>query len=112
MPALPAFRCFPRGIHREQQLDKQKELQDGFSKKFKPVDAERNLRDKFAGSLKERKMMRKADVKYGQFVKDEVIDPDLDKMLDNLIDEKMAAGKTDEQILAELGAITGMAPQN
>jgi len=39
---------------------------------------------------------------------DSTQDAEVEKLIDNLIDEKMLEGKTDEQILAELGAITGM----
>ena len=39
---------------------------------------------------------------------DSTQDVEMEKLLDSLIDEKMQEGKTDEQILAELGAITGL----
>ena len=39
---------------------------------------------------------------------DSTQDAEMEKLLDSLIDEKMQEGKTDEQILAELGAITGL----
>jgi len=35
----------------------------------------------------------------------------MEKLLDSLIDDKMGEGKTDEQILAELGAVTGMSSE-
>ena len=45
---------------------------------------------------------------YDSFVTDSTQDPEIEKLLDSMIDESMAKGKTDEQILAELaGTMTG-----
>ena len=41
---------------------------------------------------------------YEHFLTDSTQDPEMEKLLDSLIDEGMAKGKTDEQILAELSA--------
>ena len=35
----------------------------------------------------------------------------MEKLLDSIIDERMGQGKTDEQILAELGMTTGIATE-
>lgn len=58
--------------------------------------------------MEERSMIQQGDTSFGKFVMDSTQDAEVEKLIDNLIDEKMLEGKTDEQILAELGAITGM----
>ena len=47
-------RYFPRGIYKEQQLDKQKRIEEGQNKRLKPLDPERVARMKEAQSMGER----------------------------------------------------------
>ena len=74
----------------------------------KPVDPERAQELRQAESLEERQQLRSSDSAYTRFLQDETQDPEMEKLLDEVIDAGMAQGKTDEQILAELGAMTGM----
>ena len=105
VPASIQVRYFaPRGIHREQMLEKEKRNRELFDKRMKPIDPEKSHELKYATSLKERQQMKKGDMAYDAFVTDSTQDAEMEKMIDSLIDEGMAKGKSDEQILAELGA--------
>ena len=94
----------PRGIYREQMLEKEKRRREPFDKKFRPVDPGKADELKYATTLEERREMKKGDTAYDKFLAESTQDAEMDKLLDSLIDERMAQGKTDEQILAELGA--------
>ena len=56
----------------------------------------------------EQRMINKGESAFDKFVSESTQDAEMDKMLDSLIDERMGAGKTDEQILAELASMTNM----
>ena len=85
-------------------LEKEKRRKERYDKRIKPVDQEKLKELKYATSLEERQQMKKGDIAYDNFLADSTQDPEMEKLLDSLIDEGMAKGKTDEQILAELGA--------
>ena len=53
-------------------------------------------------------MMQKGDMAFNKFKMDVSQDAEIEKLLDSIIDERMSQGKTDEQILEELGSITGL----
>lgn len=53
-------------------------------------------------------MLQRSDAEYSKFLAEETQDSELDKMVDQLIDEGLAAGKTDKEILAELSGKTGL----
>lgn len=101
------MRYFPRGVHKEPQLDPASRKQRR-STGSKPVDPERALELRQAESREERQQLRSSDSAYTRFLQEETQDPEMEKLLDEVIEAGMAQGKTDEQILAELGAMTGM----
>ena len=74
------------------------------------VDAERASEIKQAQTKEERAMLRKGDTAYSKFLIDETQDADMEKLMDKIIDDGMKAGKSDADILAELGKVTGVAP--
>ena len=102
------MRYFPRGIYKEQMLDREKREREGINKKYKPVDPEKISRRKEGESKQEQRMINKGETAYGQFLMDSTQDAEMEKMLDSIIDERMSQGKTDEQILAELAVMTKM----
>ena len=61
-------RFFPRGIYREQQLDKEKMLKGGA--KLKPLDFGKAQRVKMATSMDEVRQLRQDDASYSKFVQE------------------------------------------
>ena len=85
-------------------LEKEKRTKEPYDKRIKPVDPEKVQELKSATSLEERHLMKQGDMAYDTFMTDSTQDPEMEKLLDSMIDEGIAEGKTDEQILAELGS--------
>ncbi len=52
--------------------------------------------------------MKKAEAQYNEFMHDNLQDPEIDKNLDNIIDEQIKKGKSDTEILRHLGGVTGL----
>ena len=61
-------RFFPRGIYREQQLDKKKRDEGGM--KVKPLDFAKNHRMNQATSMDEVRQIRQDDANYSKFVQE------------------------------------------
>ena len=105
-------RFFPRGIHKEQQLDLKKSREGVYRKVKPPVDHDRQAMYKEATSKEEMKLIKKGDTTFENFKIDAMQDAEMEKILDDIIDKRMAEGKTDEQILEELSALTGLTNAN
>ena len=94
----------PRGIYREQKLEREKAERTGLTK-TKPMDPYRNLRRRQAGSKAELRELEGEDHKYMKFVNEAVLDPAYEADIDRMIDEQMALGKTDDEILAYISGM-------
>ena len=79
--------------------------------RLKPLDGTRNIRRKKARSMEELRDMKRDDIKFSKFQRETVMDTAFEKELDGLIDEQMAKGKTDQEIIAYVGGLTGLGPQ-
>lgn len=81
-------------------LDKQKQNRIKF--RTEPVE---NMKITSKEELQE---MKKAEAQYNEFMQDNLQDPEIDKNLDNIIDEQIKKGKSDTEILRHLGGVTGL----
>ena len=59
-------------------------------------------------SKEEELELRKGEAKYQEFMHEHLQDPDIEKGLDNIIEEQMKKGKDDNDILSHLGSVVGI----
>ena len=59
-------------------------------------------------SKEEELEQRKAEASYQEFMHENLQDADIEKNLDNIIEEQMKKGKTDADILKHLGSVVGL----
>jgi hypothetical protein len=97
-------RQFARGIYREQMLEKQKTHRIKFR-----TDPASKIN---AVSKEELRELKKGEAEYQQFMSEHLQDADIDKKLDNIIDEQIAKGKSDAEILRHLGNVVGVGSES
>ena len=78
---------------------------------MKPTDSMRDFRRKQANSMAELREMKREEAKYNKFMQESVNDTAFDKEIDDIIDEKIASGKSNDEILNYIGGLTGLGPE-
>lgn len=93
------LRCFPRGIYKEQQLQRETKY------RFREIEPEKHIEEKDAQRMgrKEIEQFKEGERAYAKFNQETAAqDQEFEKEIERLIDQKMAEGLDDERILDQI----------